>query len=367
LLELNPWGYTSILTTIIACIFAFFLWKNTSSNAVTRRFIFLLFVEIFTVLTSVGGISLLFSNYTIPTNVQIILGVLHILCDTLMLILYPVFVAYALPIKILKPLTTLKGRIGLFLFGAVNFLLTILIAIGIIPLPITPTLILNSVMVCMFVLIVIFSVLSIKTSNTKLAKEKSLAFAWAFGMRDIAWATVYLTAATGWLEIAPMFFTQLYVLATLIYIPIMAYGILKVQMLDIEIKLQWTIKNSTLAGIFVALFYIISEGSSTYLSNLMGDIIGLAVSALVIFFLAPLHRMAEKFSSSVVGTDVQSNEYTTFRRLQMYSAAIEEALAYGDITKGQIALLDRLKESLNLSEVDAHKLELDLHFNRALV
>jgi hypothetical protein len=147
----------------------------------------------------------------------------------------------------------------------------------------------------------------------------------------------------------------------------MAYGILKLQMLDIEVRLKSTIKNSIRAGIFIALFYVISEGADTLLTAQIGGLIGFVVSALLTLFLTPLQRWADQFSSKMVSTDIENADYPASRSLQMYSAAVEETMAHGEITRSHISLLDRLKESLQLSQEDATRLEQNLNFNRAVV
>jgi len=147
----------------------------------------------------------------------------------------------------------------------------------------------------------------------------------------------------------------------------MTYGILKLQMLDIEIRLKSTIKNSVLAGIFVVMYYLISEGANTVLSNQLGGLIGFAASALLTLLLTPLHRWADRFSSNLVSADIDNPDYAVSRSLQIYSAAVEETLAYGEITRAHISLLDRLKDSLQVSQEDATRLELDLNFSRASV
>ena len=53
--------------------------------------------------------------------------------------------------------------------------------------------------------------------------------------------------------------------------------------------------------------------------------------------------------------------------MQIFSAAVEEALAYGEINRGQIALLDRLKQNLQVSETDASRVEMDLLFDRTAI
>ena len=96
-------------------------------------------------------------------------------------------------------------------------------------------------------------------------------------------------------------------------------------------------------------------------------LIGFAASALLTVFLTPLHHWAERFSSKLVSADTDDADYPASRSLQIYSAAVEEALAYGEISKGHIGLLDRLKDSLQVSQDNATRLELELGFNRVAV
>jgi hypothetical protein len=176
-----------------------------------------------------------------------------------------------------------------------------------------------------------------------------------------------LAAATGWIESNEMFFNQLCAGSTLLYIPIVAYGILKVQLLDIEIRLQSSITNTVLAGAFVAVFYLVSEGVNSFIEKQFGDVLGLVVCAVLAIFLALLHRWAGRFTERLVGADTDSPDYAANRGLQIYSASVEEALAYGEINPGQIALLDRLRQSLQVSEDDANRVERELLFDRTAV
>ena len=45
-----------------------------------------------------------------------------------------------------------------------------------------------------------------------------------------------------------------------------------------------TIRRSTLAALFLALFFLISGGASNYFSSVLGDLLGIAVAALLVFF-----------------------------------------------------------------------------------
>jgi hypothetical protein len=364
--ELNPWGFTSIAAAIVSISFAYFLWKTAAATPVTRRFIVLLMVEVATVLTSSSGFYLLF-NHDIPQVWGTIFEVIHSVGDFLMLVLYPIFIAYALPIKFMKPLSTPKGRYTAYSIGFVLCTLFMLLHFDVIASDLPVDMWLYSAMVILFVVVFFISLVGVKAAQTKLAREKAWAFVFAFGFRDLAWATLYLSVITGWIEKAPLLLGQLYVGPTLIYIPIMVYGILKLQMLDIEIRLKSTLKNSFLAGTFVAMYYLVSESVDTLLTDQLSGIIGIVVSGLLTLFLTPLHRWADGFASKLVGKDIDSPDYSASRSEQMYSAAVDETLSFGEVTRSHIALLDRLKESLQIAEQDAERIELELNFSRASV
>lgn len=364
--DINLWGLTSIATALVALLFFFFLWRTAVPTPVTRRFSFLLLIEVVTLLTSGSGLPLLF-NYQLPGQTGLVLEILHHLGDVLMLILYPLFVAHALSLKKLKSITGVPGRIALWTLGLFIFGWVMLDHAGIITSSLNPDMLLYLAMCIMFMLIFLISLAGLKAAKTKLAREKALAFILAFGIRDLSWFLVYLAAATGWIEGNEMLFNLLYAGSTLLYIPIIAYGILKVQLLDIEIRLQSTITNTVLAGAFIAVYYVVSEGINSFIENQFGDILGFLVCAVLAIFLAPLHRWAGRFTERLVRADTDSPDYAANRGLQIYSASVEEALAYGEISPGQIKLLDRLRQSLQVSEDDANRVERDLLFDRTAV
>ena len=367
-LDINLWGLISVLTALEAFLFAFFLWKTAVPTPVTRRFSFLLLVEVVTLLTSGSGIPLLF-DYQLSAQTNTMMDVLHHLGDILMLVLYPIFVAHALPLPLLKRVTGVPGRIALWSVGLLLLVWVALDHTKIFVSSFDPDMVLYLVMCIMFLLIFIVSLFGLKTASSRLAREKMRAFVLAFGIRDIAWASVYLAAATGWInsEGREAVINLLYAGSTALYIPIVAYGILKVQLLDIEIRLQSTVRNTVLASAFIAVFYLISESANNFISNQLGDILGFVVCAVLAIFLAPLHRWADRFARKLVRVDNEIPGYADDRRMQIYNSAVEEALAYGQVNRGQLALLDRLKDSLNISAGDARRIELELQFDRDAV
>jgi uncharacterized membrane protein YccC len=165
-------------------------------------------------------------------------------------------------------------------------------------------------MSAVFMIVFVASSLSIRSSRTKLAKQRAWLFTLAFGLRDLAWTVTFIAAATSDMRVingvhervAPfgMSLTRfdeivsvIYAGSSLVYIPIVTYGALKLQLFDVDIRLKKTIRQSTLAAMFIALFFLISEGASSNFSSMLGNFLGIALAACLVFFLAPLSRWAE--------------------------------------------------------------------------
>lgn len=132
------------------------------------------------------------------------------------------------------------------------------------------------------------------------ARTRARSFAIAFGVRDVCWGFVYINVIwqvwTGTMAEVPDDSTDptylIYALGTLFAVPLIAYGILRTHLFDIDLRIRWTIKQSTLATAIVTIVYLISEGADRFLSSELGNIAGLLAAAVVVFFLAPLQRFA---------------------------------------------------------------------------
>ena len=198
-------------------------------------------------------------------------------------------------------------------------------------------------------------------------RSRASVFATAFGIRDVCWSIAY-----GWATIILWQGTYaivdpnatgtpylVYALGTLLAVPLIAYGILKTQLFDIDLKIQWTIRQSTIATIFVAVFYVVTEGADRLLESEFGTWIGLLASALLIFFIAPLQRLADQFSQAVMPNTTDTPEYAAYKKLQVYEAALRDALP-GGVSDKERALLHHLRGSLGIAEADADALERDL-------
>ena len=108
-----------------------------------------------------------------------------------------------------------------------------------------------------------------------------------YGWTSLSWAELpNQTYAYIWLQIT-------YPMAVLFYVPLVAYGVLRVQLFDIDLRIKRGLKLGTVAAAFVAAFFVISEFAGNYLSDQFGAVVGILGTGTLIFFLDPIQRAAD--------------------------------------------------------------------------
>jgi hypothetical protein len=358
------------LVAIAACwALAVVLYRVGTSGSVARKLAVLLMVEgivlgtaEFPEFASGLGESFWESFFESHPMLLLFLDLVHHLGDAVMIALYPPFLALALNTNLTRPFGDTRVRIGLAI-GSLVLVLAVVFSQS----PIATTL-LYSIVTLLFVFALVASIHAWRTAKTGIARERAGIFALAFGLRDLGWGLSYGIFA--WLmwtqpEQATMpdiawLGKTVYALGTLFAIPLIAYGILRAHLFDIDLRIQWTIKQSTLATIFVTLIFLISEGADRFLSAELGNFAGLLAAAVVVFFLAPLQRFAEGVATVAMPNTKNTPEYTTFRKMRVYEEAVSEAHYEGGISEKERALLVRLRDSLGISETDADAIEGEL-------
>ncbi len=353
------------LVAIAACwALAVVLFRVGTTGSVARKLAVLLVVE-GVVLITAGFPEFVLqipeSYYESHESLGFFLELLHHTADGFMVILYPTFLALALNTSLTRPFANTRVRIGIAIVTA-----AMVTAVTVSPQPITYMLFYSSVTV-LFVYAFVASIHAWRTANRGLARERAGIFALAFGIRDVSWGLSYATAAwmmshpelTGMPPIA-WAAKAVYALGTLIAVPLIAYGILRSHLFDIDLKIRWTIKQSTLATVVVTFVFVLSEGADRLLSAELGSVGGLIAAAIVVFFLTPLQRFAENVASAAMPNTKNTPEYATFRKMQVYEEAVSEAHTEGGISEKERALLVRLRDSLGISESDAESIESEL-------
>lgn len=357
-------GFYALVAFAMCWALAIVLCRVGTPGSVARKLSLLLVVEAIT-LISTGYIDLFIgpagreqSWYPLWLQAE---AIVHTLGDCAMLALYPPFLAAALQTKLTRPFSNQRVQIAIYFASGVLFFLVLLTPLwfGAVLLYVMLALVFNYALVA--------SIHAWYVAN-EFTRARARSFALAFGFRDLCWGIVYAGAIVlifqGTYEVVdqdasgPAYI--IYATGTLFAVPLIAYGILRTHLFDIDLRIQWTIKQSTLAAAVVAIIFLISEGADRLLSQELGTFAGLLAAAVVVFFLAPLQRFAERVAGAAMPNTKNTPEYAAFRKMRVYEEALAEALQEGGISEKERALLVRLRDTLGITESDADAIEAEL-------
>jgi hypothetical protein len=203
------------------------------------------------------------------------------------------------------------------------------------------------------------------TAKDRASRSRARAFTVAFGLRDTVWMFVYLSLIAGfngYIEREHIIFDIVeiaYVWVIMLYVPLVAYGMLRTQLFDIDLRIKRTLKRSTVVAAFVAVFFLISGLAELFLSSLLGNLLGLLCTSALVFFLDPLQRTAERLSDAAMPKTRDTPEYEVFRKLQVYEATLHATMEDGAVPPQKRPVLDSLIESLGIDPTVARRLEED--------
>ena len=169
----------------------------------------------------------------------------------------------------------------------------------------------------------------------------------AFAVNDLSYSTV-------------MFLVQVAAVALFCYVILTAYGVASSNLLDIDLRVKWTLARGTVAAVFIAVFFVVSEAAQTFLSESLGPWIGLLATGALVLVLSPLQRAGERFADAALPSVQDTPEYRSFRTLQIYGEALSDALADGQISPVERAILRRLAKSLDIDPAVAAELEAEV-------
>jgi hypothetical protein len=147
---------------------------------------------------------------------------------------------------------------------------------------------------------------------------------------------------------------SLYIAATeSVFIVLLGYGILRTQLFDIELKIKWTLRQSTILGAFVALYVAATQVGGLLLPSGWAPYVGLAGAALLVPFLGPLERAAQRVANAMMPRVRAAPDYISERKLEVYRAAVEQALTQDSSEpRADSPALAALRAELGVTERD---------------
>lgn len=215
--------------------------------------------------------------------------------------------------------------------------------------------------VFLFALLVAFSAFQRARPGT-LGRSRARAYLAAFGVRDLAVVIAILTIdPLPTLVPGELLFAGLLQGAYIAFVLLLAYGILKTQLFDIDLRIKWGLEKSTVTAIFVAVFFAVSEGAQVVFAEFANnELLGVGAAALLVFAISPLQRMAERVADTAMPGVEDTEAYREERKREVYRASLEELLVDDEITAKERRMLGRLQEELGLGGKEAGRIEGDV-------
>lgn len=138
---------------------------------------------------------------------------------------------------------------------------------------------------------------------------------------------------------------------------LVAYGLARHHIFDIDLRVKWTIGKGTLAAIFLGVFLVVGQIAQNYLQTEYGWLIGGVATGLLLFALSPLQLFAERVADAAMPRTKPMAEMDHGERLTVYRDTARVVWADGAIDRNERVMLDRLRETLRLSREEASIIE----------
>ncbi len=202
---------------------------------------------------------------------------------------------------------------------------------------------------------------SVRTQPGTVARGRALLVASAFGVRDAFVATILflypvVRPITFW---GDFIYNPAQGAIYLLYVCLLAYGILRSQIFDIELKVKFALTQSAAGALLAGSFFVLSEAIEALLA-VEGLVPGLIAAGLVVLGLRPAYRLVRGGVERLMPGVEWSSAYIATRRAEIYRAALEGAAEDGGVTSTERAILERLREQLGLEDAVARLLETEV-------
>jgi len=190
------------------------------------------------------------------------------------------------------------------------------------------------------------------------ARSRALWFAIAFGTRDLYAGAANLLYPV--IRDVPFWgdfvFNAGQTSVYLAYVALLAYGVLRNQLFDIDLKLKFALEKGTVGSFFAAAFF-----TGDYLLERIipvdGAVLGFVAAVAVAAVLRPIQKLADSFADRVMGRVEDTPEYIRGRKHAVYRAALEAAVEDGRISDRERDILARLRRELEIAPEAGVRLE----------
>jgi hypothetical protein len=146
-------------------------------------------------------------------------------------------------------------------------------------------------------------------------------------------------------------------------VTVLAYAIARHQLLGIDVKMRWTFSKTTLAAVFVAVFFVVSEAAQEFFGERAGSqYLGIFAAGVLVFAIAPLSRLADRLAEKVVPRTAGDGalDPAAPEREEAYKKAVLLALRDRQLSRAEERDLFQLARALGLETGRAHQILVEL-------
>lgn len=133
---------------------------------------------------------------------------------------------------------------------------------------------------------------------------------------------------------------------------LLAYGVLRHDIAGLDAKVEWGVSKTTVAGAFVAVFFVAGEVAETFFGDVLGDYVGIIAAGLLVFAISPLQRLADSIAAKAVPGGAEAGHGVE----DQYRAAVDMALADGEISREEERRLAEKADELGIDTTRAFEL-----------
>ncbi len=200
-----------------------------------------------------------------------------------------------------------------------------------------------------------------RTRKGSVARNRAKWFAIAFGFRDVFVGITQILYPI--FRPVPFWGDLVYnpgnAMSYSVYFLLLAYAVMRFQLFNIDLKVKFVLQQSTVGALIIGGFIVGSEVLESFVP-VSGTVLNIVVAIAILIALRPMQRLALSITDGLMRNVQNTTGYLDVRRLEVYRAALEGAFEDGLITDKERSILDHLRDSLGISQVEAVALEKEL-------
>lgn len=140
---------------------------------------------------------------------------------------------------------------------------------------------------------------------------------------------------------------------------LVTYALLRHKLFDLDVKVRLALKGSTIAAVFVAVFFTVSEVAQTFLSSELGPYVGVVATGILVLCLHPLQNVAERLAQRALPHARPVAQLSEAEKAALYREQLYLAWQDGAIRPKERLMLESLRERLGLPIEVASRLEVE--------